>query len=60
MSQLLRGQGEVSMCVLLTHSMVRTRTAVGRRCTRWACCISKADLEVVPLVAVACTLAALW
>jgi hypothetical protein len=29
----LWGQGEVAMCVLLSHSMVRTRDAVGRRCT---------------------------
>jgi hypothetical protein len=30
----LREQGEASMCVLLTHSCtVRTRAAVGRRCT---------------------------
>ena len=27
----LRDQGEVSLCVLLTHSMARTRAAVGRR-----------------------------
>jgi hypothetical protein len=27
----LRGQGEVSRCFLLTHCMVRTRAAVGRR-----------------------------
>jgi hypothetical protein len=29
----LRGQAEVSRCVLSTHCMVRTRAAVGRRCT---------------------------
>jgi hypothetical protein len=28
----LRGKGEVSMCVLLTHCVVRTRAAVGRHC----------------------------